>query len=130
MILLKVASHIGINDMKSVINITEAAKKHIVTVLNTVDKPYLVWGLKGGGCAGFEYFWEPCDEELYAKNGTPDRDEVIELAEGKKLIVDCTSLIYTLGSTIDYKSDLMSSQLVVENPNATSGCGCGTSVAF
>jgi iron-sulfur cluster assembly protein len=114
----------------SVVNITEAAKKHILNVLNTVDKPYLVWGLKGGGCAGFEYFWEPADEELYAKNGSPERDEVIELSEGKKLIVDCTSLVYTLGSTIDYKSDLMSSQLVVENPNATSGCGCGTSVAF
>lgn len=130
MILLKVVSHIGINDMKSVINITEAAEKHIVTVLNTVGKPYLIWGLKGGGCAGFEYFWEPADDELYAKNGTPNRDEVIELSDGKKLIVDCTSLVYTLGSTIDYKSDLMSSQLVVENPNSKGGCGCGTSVAF
>jgi iron-sulfur cluster assembly protein len=116
--------------MMSVVNITEAARKHIVNVLSSVDKPYLVWGLKGGGCAGFEYFWEPADEELYAKNGTPDRDEVIELAEGKKLIVDCTSLVYTLGSTIDYKSDLMSSQLVVDNPNSKGGCGCGTSVAF
>ena len=130
MISQKVELHIGINDMANVVNITEAAKKHIVTVLNTVNKPYLVWGLKGGGCAGFEYFWEPADKELYAKNGTPDRDEVIELAEGKKLIVDCTSLVYTLGSTIDYKSDLMSSQLVVENPNSKGGCGCGTSVAF
>ena len=116
--------------MKNVINITDAAKNHIINVLSNVDKPYLVWGIKGGGCAGFEYFWEPADEELYAKNGTPDRDEVISLNDDKQLIVDCTSLVYTLGSTIDYKSDLMSSQLVVENPNAKGGCGCGTSVAF
>lgn len=113
----------------SIVNITEAAKNHIVNVLKSVNKPYLVWGLKGGGCAGFEYFWEPADEELYAKNGTPDRDEVIALSEDKKLIIDCTSLVYTLGSTIDYKSDLMSSQLVVENPNAKGGCGCGTSIS-
>jgi iron-sulfur cluster assembly protein len=114
----------------SVVKITEAALNHITNVLKTLDKPYLVFGIKGGGCAGFEYFWEPADEDLYAKNGTPDRDEFIDLHEGKKLIVDATSLVYTLGSTIDYKSDLMSSQLVVENPNSTGGCGCGTSVAF
>ena len=112
------------------VTITEAARTHIRRVLIDMDKPYLVFGLKGGGCAGFEYFWEPADDELYAKNGTPERDEIIELAEGKKLIVDCTSLVYTLGSVIDYKSDFVSSSLVVENPSAKSSCGCGTSVAF
>ena len=116
--------------MKSVVNITESAKNHIVSVLDKMDKPYLVFGLKGGGCAGFEYFWEPADQELYEKNGTPERDEFIELAPGKKLVVDCTSIVYLIGSTIDYKSDFVSSSLVVENPNASSGCGCGTSVAF
>ena len=116
--------------MASVINLTEAAKKHILHVLTNMDKPYLVFGLQGGGCAGFEYFWQPADEETYAKNGTPERDEFIDLGEGKQLVVDCTSLVYTLGSTIDYKSDFLSSQLVVENPNSSGGCGCGTSVAF
>ena len=130
MILLKVELFIGINDMSEVVTITEAAKKHIVNVLSNLDKPYLVFGIKGGGCAGFEYFWEPADQELYEKNGTPNRDEFIDIGEGKKLIVDCTSLVYTFGSTIDYKSDFVSSSLVVENPSAKSSCGCGTSVAF
>ena len=112
-----------------IINVTDSAKTHITTVLKNMDKPYLVLGLKGGGCAGFEYFWEPSDEDLYAKNGTPDRDEFIELNEDKKLIIDCTSLIYLFGCTIDYKSDFVSSSLVVENPNAKSSCGCGTSIA-
>lgn len=116
--------------MANVVNITEAAKTHIRRQLIQIDKPYLVFGLQGGGCAGFEYFWQPADEEMYAKNGTPDRDEFIDLGEGKQLIVDCTSLVYTLGSTIDFKSDFLSSQLVVENPNSSGGCGCGTSVAF
>jgi iron-sulfur cluster assembly accessory protein len=114
----------------TVVNITESAKKHIVNVLSSMDKPYLVFGIKGGGCAGFEYFWEPADQALYEKNGTPDKDEFIDIGEGKQLVVDCTSLVYTLGSTIDYKQDFVSSQLVVDNPNATGGCGCGTSVAF
>jgi iron-sulfur cluster assembly accessory protein len=111
------------------IKITESAKNHIVKVLEQMEKPYLVFGLKGGGCAGFEYFWEPADQDLYEKNGDPKRDEFIDLNNEKKLIVDCTSLLYLFGSTIDYKSDFVSSSLVVENPNAKSSCGCGTSIA-
>ena len=111
------------------INITESAKTHIKNTLEKMDKPYLVFGLKGGGCAGFEYFWQPATQEEYDRLGSPDIDEVIDLGGNKKLIIDGTSMIYTLGSTIDYKNDFISSQLVVENPNATSSCGCGTSVA-
>ena len=112
-----------------IINVTESAKNHIVKVLKDMEKPYLVFGLKGGGCAGFEYFWEPADQELYDKNGNPKRDEVVDLNDDKKLIIDCTSLVYLFGSTIDYKSDFVSSSLVVINPNAKSSCGCGTSIA-
>ena len=115
--------------MKTAVTVTDRAKQHIVNTLNSMDKPMLVFGLKGGGCAGFEYFWQPATEEQYNELGTPDRDEIIELDEGKKFIVDCTSLVYVIGCTIDYKSDFISSQLVVENPNATSSCGCGTSIA-
>lgn len=112
-----------------IINVTDSAKTHIVNVLKNMEKPYLVFGLKGGGCAGFEYFWEPADQELYEKNGDPKRDEFVNLDEEKKLIIDCTSLVYLFGCTIDYKSDFVSSSLVVINPNAKSSCGCGTSIA-
>lgn len=116
--------------MKTAVQITESARTHITSVLKNMDKPYLVFGLKGGGCAGFEYFWAPVTEQEYTERGEPTRDEFIDLEEGKTLVVDCTSLVYLIGSVIDYKSDFISSQLVVENPNTTSGCGCGTSVAF
>lgn len=116
--------------MQSVVEVTQAAKNHLTKTLDSLDKPYLIFGLKGGGCAGFEYFWLPVSEEEYQTKGSPDRDEVVELNNNKKLIVDCTSLVYVLGSTIDYKQDFISSSLVVNNPNTTSGCGCGTSVAF
>lgn len=111
------------------VKVTESARTHIRSTLTNMGKPYLVFGLKGGGCAGFEYFWEPADEELYSKNGDPTRDEFIDLGEDKKLVVDHTGLMYLLGSTIDYKSDFLSSQLVVTNPMAKSSCGCGTSIA-
>jgi iron-sulfur cluster assembly protein len=112
------------------ISLTESAKNHIVKTLETMDKPYLVFGLKGGGCAGFEYFWVPVTKQEYTERGEPDKDIIVDLANDKKLIVDNSGLLYLLGSTIDYKSDFVSSSLVVDNPNATGGCGCGTSVAF
>ena len=115
--------------MKTAVTITEAARTHIRRTLINIDKPYLVFGLKGGGCAGFEYFWQPADEELYAQNGTPHLDEMIDLGEDKKLVVDGAGLMYLLGSEIDYKSDFVSSQLVVTNPMAKSSCGCGTSIS-
>jgi iron-sulfur cluster assembly accessory protein len=115
--------------MTDVVNVTESARSHIRETLKKMDKPMLVFGLKGGGCAGFEYFWEPATQEDYARLGTPDRDEFIDLGEGRQLVLDCTSLVYVIGSTIDYKSDFISSQLTVTNPNATSSCGCGTSIA-
>ena len=111
------------------VTLTEAARTHIRRVLIDMDKPYLVFGLKGGGCAGFEYFWEPADDELYAKNGSPQIDEMIDLGDDKKLVVDGSGLMYLIGSEIDYKSDFVSSQLVVSNPMAKSSCGCGTSIS-
>lgn len=114
----------------SAITLTESARIHILRTLVSMDKKYLIFGLKGGGCAGFEYFWIPADEEDYAKNGDPSRDEFITLGEGKQLVVDHSGLVYLLGSEIDFKSDFISSQLVVNSPLATSSCGCGTSIAF
>ena len=116
--------------MKNTVELTEAARTHIRRTLIDIDKPYLVFGVQGGGCAGFEYFWQPADEEMYEKNGDRDLDIFIDLGEGKQLVVDNHGLMYVLGSTIDYKSDFISSSLVVENPGAKSSCGCGTSIAF
>ena len=113
-----------------IVNITEKAKTHIRRTLIDIDKEYLVFGLKGGGCAGFEYFWIPADQAEYDKNGDLDRDDIIELGEDKKLVVDCTAHVYLLGAEIDYVSDFISSSLVVNNPLAQSSCGCGTSVSF
>lgn len=73
----------------------------------------------GGGCSGFQYgfsFDEAQDEE----------DAVIE-REGVSLLVDPMSYQYLVGATVDYQEGLQGSQFVVQNPNASSTCGCGSS---
>jgi iron-sulfur cluster insertion protein len=109
----------------SAVTVTESARLHIIKQLESSNKQLLLFGVKGGGCAGFAYFWEilDCYDNL-------SKDEIIELGGDKKLIVDSISLLYTLGCVIDYKNDFSGSQLVVTNPNAKSGCGCGTSISF
>ncbi|MGO1659190.1 MAG: iron-sulfur cluster insertion protein ErpA [Marinobacter sp.] len=73
----------------------------------------------GGGCSGFQYgfsFDESQDEE----------DTVIE-REGATLLIDPMSYQYLVGATVDYQEGLQGSQFVVQNPNASSTCGCGSS---
>ena len=113
-----------------IINITESAKTHIRRTLIDIDKPYLIFGLKGGGCAGFEYFWIPADQNEYDANGDPERDDIIDLGLGYKFVVDSTAHVYVAGAEIDFVKDFISSSLVVNNPLASGGCGCGSSVSF
>ena len=109
--------------MTKVLSITESAKNHLMNILNKNNETYIMFGLQGGGCAGFEYFWKLGSEEPIK-----DLDEIIELSDGKVFVVDSHSLMYILGSTIDYQESLTGSMLVVDNPQAKSSCGCGVSV--
>lgn len=111
------------------ITITEEATKHLIKVLDSQSKPIVLFGLKGGGCAGFEYTWDIYNEDEYTKNKT-DHDKSFDLDKSHKLILDGHSEMMLIGSTIDFKSDITGAMLVVENPNAASSCGCGTSVNF
>ena len=75
--------------------------------------------IEGGGCSGFQYGFELAE----AAN---EDDTVIE-NEGATLLVDPLSFQYLVGSEVDYRSDLMGSRFVVNNPNAVTTCGCGAS---
>jgi iron-sulfur cluster assembly protein len=75
--------------------------------------------VSGGGCSGLQYGM--------AFEQTPrDYDAVIE-SDGVKLVIDPTSLLYLRGATIDYVDSLMGGGFRIDNPNAVSACGCGTS---
>ncbi|KUF79495.1 Iron-sulfur cluster assembly 2 [Phytophthora nicotianae] len=79
--------------------------------------------VEGGGCSGFQYVIE------FEKDATPDAEEdVVFEQHGGKVVVDKESLELIRGSTLDYEQELIRSAFaVVNNPNAVSGCGCGTS---
>ncbi len=79
-------------------------------------------GVKNGGCAGMEYTM------TYAETRGP-HDEVIE-DKGVKLLIDPTAVMFLLGTEMDYRADRMRSGFVFNNPNQTSACGCGESVAL
>jgi iron-sulfur cluster assembly protein len=76
-------------------------------------------GVLPGGCSGFKY-------SLNIEDKPADDDIVIETA-GVRLFVDGFSAQYLNGVKIDYKSDFQESGFAFENPNATGGCGCGSS---
>jgi Iron-sulfur cluster assembly accessory protein len=75
--------------------------------------------ITGGGCSGFQYGFT-FDEKVN------DDDLTIE-KNGVALVVDPMSLQYLIGGTIDYVEGLQGSRFVVDNPNAVTTCGCGSS---
>lgn len=76
----------------------------------------------GGGCSGFQYGFS-FDESQ------DDEDTAIE-KDGVVLLVDPMSYQYLVGATIEYQEGLQGSQFVVQNPNASSTCGCGSSFSI
>ena len=107
------------------ISITDSAKKQIKELCETNKKWAVKLSVKGGGCAGFTYDWSFLDDETSLENN----DEVF-IIDNKSFVVDGTSLMYVLGTKLDYKKEIFGSSFVFENPNAVSSCGCGTSFAI
>lgn len=84
---------------------------------NTADLRLRVT-VEGGGCSGFQYIFS-WDSEIGPE------DEVFENA----VVTDTTSLPFLSGATVDYVVNMMGEDFKITNPNAVSGCGCGTSFA-
>jgi iron-sulfur cluster insertion protein len=103
------------------INITESAKTKIKDLLYEEANPKLALRtfVQGGGCSGFSYGFT-FDEEMNEDDFEIPLDEF-------KVLVDSMSMQYLQGAEIDYKEELMGSQFVIKNPNATTTCGCGSS---
>jgi len=79
------------------------------------------FGVSGGGCSGFNYLFDVCEEM---------EDGDIKFCDDPLSIVDSESIKFLYGSTIDLVTNGMNKQLSVENPGARASCGCGTSFAF
>ena len=105
------------------IEITPAAKNKIQDLLSEENNENLKLRtfVQGGGCSGFQYGFTFDDVQ---------NEDDFEIAVGRwKVLVDSMSMTYLSGATIDYKEELMGSQFVIKNPNATTTCGCGASFA-
>ena len=77
--------------------------------------------VEGGGCSGFQYdirLDEPAPDDLVLEGG------------GQRVVVDSVSLPFLANAVIDFSEELIGARFVIENPNATSSCGCGTSFSL
>ena len=103
------------------ITITESAKEKVADILAEENNPDIALRVfvQGGGCSGFSYGFTL--DEVKAED-----DFEIE-QPNFKILVDSMSYQYLVGSTIDYKEEIMGSSFTITNPNAQSTCGCGSS---
>lgn len=109
----------------SVCSITESGKDQINKLCQDNGAFAVSLNVKGGGCAGFEYEWDLINTKDLLEEG----DEVIDCGQGQ-LVIGVSSIMFLLGSVIDYKKDIMGAMFDIQNPNARSSCGCGVSVNF
>lgn len=110
--------------LPKVMTVTQAAATRVQEIIENSDKVIagLKIGVKNGGCAGMEYTLD------YAESIT-DGSDVIE-DRGIKIVIDPKAILFLLGTEMDYEVSKLSSGFVFNNPNQTSACGCGESVAI
>jgi len=103
---------------------TEAALAHVQELIGQQQNPALKLrvAVAGGGCSGFQYGFSFDAEQ------NPD-DTVFE-HNGVGILIDAVSYHYLGGAKIDFVDDLSGSRFVVDNPNATTTCGCGSSFSI
>jgi len=107
-----------------VMTLTDAAAERVRDIMANAEKPVagLRVGVKNGGCAGMSYTMD------WAEAVGP-HDEVIE-DKGVKVLIDPKAILFLLGTQMDFETTKLSSGFVFHNPNQTSACGCGESVAI
>ncbi|MCK5395479.1 MAG: iron-sulfur cluster insertion protein ErpA [Gammaproteobacteria bacterium] len=106
------------------VGFTEAAANKVKALIEEEKNPNLKLrvSVDGGGCSGFQYAFA-FDENV------SDDDAVIEKC-GATMLVDVTSMQYLNGAEVDYLEGLEGARFVVNNPNAESTCGCGSSFSM
>jgi iron-sulfur cluster insertion protein len=106
------------------IQVTEGAARRIKQILAQEAQPDLRLriSVSGGGCSGFQYGFDLDDRR-------EDGDVAIE-RDGASVVIDGMSLLYLVGCEVDFVEDLTGSYFRINNPNASSSCGCGNSFAI
>lgn len=105
------------------VSLTPSAARRVAWIADRQGKPAILrLAVDGGGCAGFTYKFELAD--------AADKDDAIADTDGVRLVVDSVSLGLVDGSAVDFVEDLGGAAFKVTNPNAASGCGCGSSFSI
>ncbi|QPQ55062.1 iron-sulfur cluster insertion protein ErpA [Allosphingosinicella flava] len=105
------------------ISLTPSAAARVAAIAQRQDKPAILrLAVDGGGCAGFQY--------RFALAEAVEADDIAASRDGVTLVVDPVSLDLLRGSAVDYVESLGGASFQVVNPNAASGCGCGTSFSI
>jgi iron-sulfur cluster assembly accessory protein len=102
--------------------VTDRAFARLAEINDGSDAPQaLRVAVEGGGCSGFQY-------EI--KLDTPAADDLVLEGAGQKVVVDSVSLPFLADAVIDFSEELIGARFTIENPNASSSCGCGTSFSM
>lgn len=102
--------------------LSPTAAARVAAIAARQGKPAILrLSVEGGGCSGFQYRFGLAD--------AAEADDLVFEHDGVTLVVDTTSLDLVEGSVVDYVESLGGSAFRVENPNASAGCGCGSSFA-
>ena len=103
------------------LDFTSDAAGKVATLISEEDNEQFKWRVygQGGGCSGIQYGFT-------FEEGQLDDDTSVD-TDGVRLLVDPMSFQYLIGATIDYKDDLDGARFIINNPNAQTTCGCGSS---
>lgn len=110
----------------NICTLTESAENQIDLLCKQHDCYAISLNLKGGGCAGFEYDWGIVKTSGDVESG----DELISTSKHGRFLIGSHSVMFLIGTEVDYVSSLVGSNFEIRNPNAKSSCGCGVSVNF
>ncbi|WP_300585691.1 iron-sulfur cluster assembly accessory protein [Marivita sp.] len=101
--------------------VTDRAFERLSEIGASAEGKALRIAVEGGGCSGFQY-------EI--KLDEPAADDLVLEGQGERVVVDSVSLPFLSNAVIDFSEELIGARFVIENPNATSSCGCGTSFSM
>lgn len=102
------------------VSVSARAARRIAEILKSEPQPMMLRvAVTGGGCSGFQY--------NFALDDTKTDDDLVIERDGATVLVDPMSLDFLKGAEIDFSDELIGAAFKVNNPNAASSCGCGTS---
>jgi len=106
--------------MEQAVTVSASAAKRIAEILKAEpQRSMLRVAVTGGGCSGFQY--------NFALDDIKGADDLVIERDGAVVLIDSMSLDFLRGAEIDYVDDLIGASFKINNPNAQSSCGCGTS---